>query len=264
MNMLRYFSCLVFVLFAAIAPANVVISEVDLATSRVELVNNGAVAVNITNYRWCNRVNGSPFYPRVSSATINAEFSTTPDLVLLPAEVLVFDLSPSFLPLAGGELGLYLPSGGFGSRAALVDYINWGNSRGVRDSVADDPPAIWETNAAIDLSLIREGESIQIKPGAEGDSVADYHVAPATIGQAQDPVAEITLKITAVGTLPAGSVFIEFLYNGSGSVTVTESADLSTEYTEVSERTSVLRPLENRIEFQPAPGRTFFFRLEEE
>ncbi len=262
--MLRFFSSLVFFLFTAIASANVVISEVDLTNSRVELVNNGTQAVNITNYRWCNRVNGSPFYPSVSSATINAEFSTTPDLVLLPGEVLVFDLSSAFLPPEGGELGLYLPSGGFGRRSALVDYINWGNSLGVRDTVADDAPAIWETNAAIDISGISAGDSIQLKSGSEGNSVTDYKVAPATIGQAQNPIDQIDFRITAVGSMDNGGLFIEFVYNGGGSVTITESPDLGAEYKKVSERTVVLRPLENRIEFQPENGRTFFYRLEKD
>jgi len=55
-----------------------VISEVDLANSRVELVDTGSLVINITNHWWCNK-----------------EFSTTSDLVLLPGEVLVFDLSSS-------------------------------------------------------------------------------------------------------------------------------------------------------------------------
>jgi hypothetical protein len=263
--MANFFWAFAFFILAGLAPGNVVISEVDLANSRVELVNNGSLAVNITNYRWCNRVNGAPqFYPRVSSATINKEFSTTPDLVLLAGEVLVFDLSPSFLPPEGGELGLYLPTGGFGSRAALLDYINWGNSLGARDSVADNPPAIWETNAAIDISLINEGESIQIKPGVAGDSVGDYQVAPASIGRAQLAVPVLELRILTVGNLDNGGVSIEFFYNGSGSVKVTESPDLSTAYTDISSRTSVSRPSAGRIEFQPAGGRTFFFRLEEQ
>ena len=145
-----------------------------------------------------------------------------------------------------------------------MDYINWGNSLGVRDTVADDAPAIWETNAAIDISGISAGDSIQLKPGSEGNSVTDYKVAPATIGQAQNPIDQIDFRITAVGSMDNGGLFIEFVYNGGVSVTITESPDLSAEYKKVSERTVVLRPLENRIEFQPENGRTFFYRLEKD
>lgn len=265
MIMVRNIYGVIVLFLAGAAPGNVVISEVDLTNSRVELVNTGSLAVNISNYRWCNRVSGAPqFYPGVSSATINEEFSTTPDLVLLPTEVLVFDLTPSFLPQAGGELGLYLPAGGFGSRAALLDYINWGNSLGVRDSVADDPPAIWETNAAIDTSSMGVGETIQLKPGAVGDSVGDYEVASASIGHDQSSAPGVELRITAVGALGDGRLFIEFSYNGSGSVKATESSDMRIDYTDITARTAVARPSANRIEFQPGPGRTFFFRLEEQ
>ncbi|MFP6872679.1 MAG: hypothetical protein VCA55_04140 [Verrucomicrobiales bacterium] len=261
--MIRNFACLAFLFLAVTAPGNVVISEVDLANSRVELVNTGSLAINITNHWWCNKVNGEPDdYPRVSSATINKEFSTTPDLVLLPGEVLVFDLSSSFLPRSGGELGLYR-SRSWKDRAAMIDYINWGNSRGVRDTVADDPPAIWEKNAAIDISSAAPGDTIQLKPGAAGDSVNDYQVASASIGLAQS-VVPVELRVTGFGTLDSGSFFIEFYYNGNGTVKATESADLSITYTDISARTSVSRPSDNRVEFQPKAGRTFFFRFEEE
>ena len=261
--MIRNFACLAFLFLALPAPGNVVISEVDLANSRVELVNTGSLAINLTNHWWCNKVNGEPDdYPGVSSATINEEFSTTPDLVLLPGEVLVFDLASSFLPPSGGELGLYRRRS-WSNRVAMIDYINWGNSRGVRDTVADDPPAIWEKNAAIDISSTRPGDSIQLKPGAAGDSVNDYQVASANIGLAQS-VLPVELKVTGIGSMDSGSFFIEFSYNGNGSVKATESADLSVAYTDISARTPLLRPSANRVEFQPKAGRTFFFRLEEE
>jgi hypothetical protein len=260
--MIRNLACIVFLFLAVTAPGNVVISEVDLANSRVELVNTGSLAINLTNHWWCNKVNGEPDdYPRVLFATINEEFSTTADLVLLPGEVLVFDLSSSFLPRPGGELGLYR-SRSWKDRAAMIDYINWGNSRGERDSVADDSPAIWEKNAAIDISSTGPGDTIQLRPGAAGDSVDDYQVASANIGLAQS-VLPVELRITGFGILASGSFFIEFSYNGNGTVKATESADLSIAYTDISVRTSVFRPSVNRVEFQPKAGRTLFFRIEE-
>ena len=252
-----------FLLLAMTASGNVVISEVDLANSRVELVNTGALAINITNYSWCNKVNGEPDdYPVVSSNTINEEFSTTPDLVLLPGEVLVFDLSSSFLPPSGGELGLYQRRS-WTNRAAMIDYINWGASRGIRDTVADDPPAIWERNAAIDISTVGPGDTIQLRPGAAGDSVHDYQIAAANIGLAQS-VVSAELRVKGFGILDSGRFFIEFAYNGDRSVQATESADLISAFTDISARTPVFRPSDTRFEFQPPDGRIFFFRLEEQ
>ncbi|MGJ8651470.1 MAG: hypothetical protein ACSHX4_14025, partial [Opitutaceae bacterium] len=138
------------------------ISEIDLATSKVEIVNNTAGTVNMTSYRWCNRQNGSPFYPGVSAADIDAANSDGTDLIIAPGEILVFTLTSAFLPATGGELGLYLPSsaGGFGVRAAMIDYVNYGTSPGFRDSVADDAPAIWVLNTAISLSGAGPGDTI--------------------------------------------------------------------------------------------------------
>ena len=261
--MIRNLARAAWVLVAMPAFGNVVISEVDLANSRVELVNTGALTVDIGGHSWCNRVNGAPDdYPVVSAATINAEFSTTPDLLMLPGEILVFDLTASFLPPSGGELGLYRRRS-WTNRAAMIDYINWGDSRGIRDTVADDPPAIWERNAAIDISAIGPGDSIQLRPGTGGDSVADYQIGPANIGRAQSVVA-VDLRLTGLGILGDGRLFIEFAYDGSRSVVASESADLIGPFTEISARTPVSRPSDNRIEFQPPAGGRFFFRLEEE
>ena len=266
MRLLLVLGALALALGQLSARADLVISELDLANSRVEIVNTGDSMVDMTGYRWCNRDNGSPFYPGVSAGTINPGLSTATSLQVQPGEILTFDLTSAFLPAAGGELGLYLPAsaGGFGSRAALVDYVLWGNRPGVRDSVADDAPAIWVLNTAVDISSLGAGDTIQLNVGAPGDGVGDYSVAPATAGVAQSIPEPVTLEITAIGFVDAkqDTIFIEFEYSGSGTVVVKESTDL-TGFTDVSARTAVTNPLPNRLVFTAPDGRRGFFRLEE-
>ena len=245
------------------APAQVVISELDLSESKVELVNIGDADVDLLGYRWCNRVNGNPFYPGVSALTIDAANSTATGLLIRPGEIITFTLTSAFLPAAGGELGLYLPSGGFGSRAAMVDYLNWGTSVGIRDSAASDPPAIWVLNTSINIGGMEAGETIQLKQGAPGDSVDDYEVAPSTIGTAQSlETGESELLITGFGFADPDTFFLEFVYTGSGTIKITESADLNA-FTDVSDRTTIASPAPNRFEFAVA-GSALYFRLEEE
>ena len=240
----------------------VVISELDLATSQVELANLGTAAADLTGYRWCNRVNGSPqAYPDVSPSDLNTALSTAPGLVLSPGEVIVFDLDASFLPASGGELGLYLPEGDFGSRAALVDYLNYGTSSGVRDSAAAGDPAIWVLDTAIDLSGAGPGETLQLIPGQPGNEVAHYSVAPSTLG-ADQSIAPASLAITALGFVDADTFFVEFVYTGTGSVNVTETTDLLA-FTDVADRTPVSSPTADRLEFD-VPAGPLFFRIQEE
>ncbi|MGJ8652301.1 MAG: hypothetical protein ACSHX8_03420 [Opitutaceae bacterium] len=236
------------------------ISEIDLATSKVEIVNNTAGTVNMTGYRWCNKVNGTPAYSAVSAVTIDTANSDGTDLIIAPGEILVFTLTSAFLPAAGGELGLYI-STSYTSRSAMVDYVNYGTSTGVRDSVADDAPAIWVLNTAISLSGAGPGDTIQLKLGAAGDSVNDYEIAPSTIGIAQFIVPE--LNITDFGFVDPTTLFIDYTYTGSMTVTPKETSDLGSAFTAVSTRATVLEPSANRFEFDAPAGTKYFFQLEE-
>lgn len=248
-----------------LAAANIVISEIDLNNSRVELVNLGETTVDLTSYRWCNFVNGSPRYPGVLATTINATLSSDNDLEMTAGQILTFDLSTALLPAAGGELGLYLPTGGFGSRAALVDYVNWGNSTGFRDDAAIQAPAIWVTNTAIDVSGMGAGDTIQLNLEAPGDAVADYSIAPGTIGTAQSVPSEpeVAGRITKVGFVDASTMFVEYEFTGAGSMKLTESSDLNS-FSQVATRTTVSSPSQNRLEFAiPSSANRMYFRIEE-
>ncbi|NDV63152.1 lamin tail domain-containing protein [Puniceicoccales bacterium CK1056] len=245
--------------------AKLVISEIDLDNSKVEIVNVGIGLADLTGYFWCNRVNGSPFYPAVSASDIDGANSDGTDLIIGYQEVLVFDLTSAFLPASGGELGLY-STNTFSTRSALIDYVNYGTSTGVRDTVAVQSPAIWESNAAVDLTGAGPGDSIQLRFGEPGDSVSHYEVKTASIGIAQSifevPPPPGMVSITDFGFIDSTTVFIEFTYDGSQTVVPVESSVLGG-FTAVSDRTTVLEPSGNRFEFSVPAGNRFFFRLEE-
>ncbi|MDB4265366.1 hypothetical protein N9891_01310 [bacterium] len=107
------------------------------------------------------------------------------------------------------------------------------------------------------------GDSIQLNLDAAGNGVADYSITAETIGTAQsipsDP--ELAGLITKIGFVDADTVFIEFA--GSGSMNVTESSDLIN-FTQVTERTAVSSPSQNRLAFTiPAGASRMFFRIDE-
>ena len=143
----------------------------------------------------------------------------------------------------------------------MVDYVNYGTSAGIRDSVAATSPAIWELNASISLNGAGPGDTIQLKVGETGDSVNDYEIAAGTIGTAPVPISE--LIIADFGFLNSSTLFIDYTYTGSMTVTPKETADLNAAFTSVSTRVTVSEPTANRFEFAVPAGTKYFFQLEE-
>ena len=177
----KFLALLVAITLAGAAEGQVVISEVDLAGNRVEIVNAGAGNVNITTWLWCNRINGSPFYSTVASAsTIDAALSTATSLDVGPGEILVVTLTAGVLPDANGELGLYA-TGSFSSASEIRDYVLWG-AAGIRDFVAAQA-GIWIDNNWIDVSGIGPGDSIQLGAGNPGDAASEYFIRPVKHGR---------------------------------------------------------------------------------
>jgi len=158
--------------------ANIVISEVDLANDKVELINTGGSSVDMGAWWLCNRVNGSPFYATMASATIDAANSTATSLDVAPGEILTLVVA-GFLPDANGELGLY-NTNSFASTSAIEDYILWGGS-GIRDATAQGA-GIWTDNDAIGVSGLGAGQTIQLTSGAAGNQASDYEIAASSLG----------------------------------------------------------------------------------
>lgn len=177
---------------------SLIISEVDLVGNRVELVNIGTNTVNASGWWWCNRVNGSPFYDQVATAsTIDLGLSTATNLVVGAGEILVLDLSAGFLPNVNGELGLY-NSNSFGSTSALEDYVAWGGN-GIRDVVADSK-GIWDDNTFVNVSSITT-QTFQVSFGNVGNANTEYIVAESTLGTAQSIPEPSTIVFMGVAGL---------------------------------------------------------------
>lgn len=103
------------------------IVEVDPSADTVTIKNYGATTQDIGAYRLCALFG----YRTLSSQTtvVSGLLNLAPD-----AEVTVS--SPGFLNNTASDLGLYLPSGSFGSPAAMEDFMQYGSGGNGRESVA--------------------------------------------------------------------------------------------------------------------------------
>jgi hypothetical protein len=177
--------------------AAAIISEIDLLGNKVELVNDGAVNVDLNGYFLCNRFTGSPFYQALITSMIDLPNSTDGDLVLGPGHIMTLQLTASFITDATGEFGLYRNGSNFGSSANIVDYVGWG-ADGVRDSVAA-AAGIWTNGTFVNVSGLTTGQSIQLKFGQPGNSAGDYEIRSSTIGVAQSVPEPASAGLLALG-----------------------------------------------------------------
>lgn len=98
-----------------VVPDIILISEVELCTKTIELENIGTTTVDISTWRLCSR----PIYHDVVSANVTI-VSGSP--VLAPGDFIVLNW-PSINNTGAGEIGLYLPTGGFNDQLSIVDYV---------------------------------------------------------------------------------------------------------------------------------------------
>ncbi len=103
----------------------------DPATKELKVKNYGSTAVDISMYRLCSSFE----YQTLNQAGVSIN---TGDFNLAPNEEVHFTWTGAgsgFTP-AMDDMGLYLPSGGFGSAASMVDFIEWGAGDQGREDVA--------------------------------------------------------------------------------------------------------------------------------
>jgi hypothetical protein len=177
--------------------AAVVISEIDLINNKVELVNTGSSAVDITGYFLCNRFNGSVFYTQLTLPLVDLANSSANSLNILSGNFLTFSLAAGIIPDASGEVGIYMNNLSFGSAANIVDYVAWG-ANATRDSVAA-AAGIWADGSFVSVTGITAGQTIQLKPGLPGNALGDYQLAASTIGINQVQVPEPTTLALIIG-----------------------------------------------------------------
>ena len=97
------------------------IVEVDPATERVKIKNFGSTTEDISAYRLCARFSYNP----LSSMTLLSGdlVNFAPDAEV---EVTVSFSNGNVLTDASSDLGLYLPTGNFGTASNMVDFVQWG------------------------------------------------------------------------------------------------------------------------------------------
>lgn len=175
----------VLLLSATAARAVLVISEIDLANDKIEIINTGATTENLAGYWLCNLWQGTPVYTPIDQSMVVLGQSTTSTLTLPAGAILTLQSTAAFVTNARGEIGLYANGNNFGDPANMRDYVSWGGDA-IRDSVAAQLN-IWVDGTSVNVSGISAGQTIQLRYHEDGNSFSDYELAPSTIGINQIP-----------------------------------------------------------------------------
>jgi hypothetical protein len=126
------------------ANAQLRITEVDPSTERLKIKNFGSTTIDISSYRLCSKFN----YGTLSNMTLINGF-----LNLMPnAEVeLTVALSGAGAVDDAADMGLYLPTGNFGTPASMIDFTQWGSGGNGRESVAVSK-GIWTAGTFVNVN----------------------------------------------------------------------------------------------------------------
>ncbi|MCW1914171.1 hypothetical protein OJ996_11330 [Luteolibacter sp. GHJ8] len=241
--------------FGGIAQAGLVLSEVDLVNNKVEIINTGSTAEDLTGHWFCNLWQGSPVYVQILASQIVAGESSVSTLNMPPGALVTIQSTTSFITDMRGELGLYKNGNNFGDANNMTDYLAWGGDA-IRDSTAATL-GIWGNATSVSVTGIAAGQTIQLKQGEDGNAFTDYELAVSTIGinQVIPPVPDP--KIVSISRNAGGDVVIAFTPGGAGFI-LTSSNDLA----------SPFAPETNAVQGPPGtftvpvaflnPGRDFF------
>lgn len=128
MRKITFLFSLVFMFFVYQSNAQIRLLKVDTGNGQITIKNFGGTTVDITGYRFCARFNYSG---------VTAGMVVSGDLNLSPDEEVIVSWNVILSSTAtNSDLGLYLPTGGFNSAAAMLDFTQWGSAGNGRESVA--------------------------------------------------------------------------------------------------------------------------------
>lgn len=145
-------------------PAAVVISQIDLATRRVELFNPRSEPLTFTTHQWCQR----PRYGQVS---------TTGAVTIAPGAYAVHTLPDGWLgagTATSGELAIYADSS-YDSSGSIIDYVCWGTPPGASRRSTAEAAGIWSGDCAPAPTM----GAIVRRPSTAGDGAASYDTTAA-------------------------------------------------------------------------------------
>ena len=128
-----------------------VLNEVEYLGDRVEILNAGDAAGDLSGYFLCL---GPGTYRQIGALAVEG------NLELEPGDFLTVAYE---MPNATGGLGLYINSSGFGDASTIADFVQWGAGGSSRENVAVEA-GIWtagdfvEVVGSADNSIIFDGE----------------------------------------------------------------------------------------------------------
>ncbi len=187
--------------------ASVVLNEVEYLGDRVEIFNNGDVAVDLEGYFLCL---GPGTYRQIGALNVEG------NLQLEPGAFLVVSYE---MPNAEGGLGLYVDNSAFDDPATLADFVQWGAAGSPRESVAVSA-GIWAQGEFVpvmgsaDNSLVFDGEGTGAANWGETTSL--------TFGAENVLTVPAEMRSLVINEVQYGSRDLVEIYN-NGNV----SADLS-------------------------------------
>jgi len=123
-------------------PEVILISEISVCDQQLELFNAGTTTVDLSAWRLCN----FPQYDDLGDVAAVTVISGS--LNLAPMAYVTVEWSD--IDIAAGELGLYLPTGGFGDPASIHDYVQYNSTNNQRAGVAVTA-GVWD-DAALDIT----------------------------------------------------------------------------------------------------------------
>lgn len=141
-------------------PSVVMISEIAVCNRLIELQNVGFTTVDISSWRLCNW----PLYDPVSNAQL-----ISGSLNLGPGDFVTVRWGG--LDDMDGELGLYLPTGGFGDPDNIVDYVQYNSINNVRSQTAVDAD-VWD-DPTLDVTADTSNGCMSIIANASNPSSAN-------------------------------------------------------------------------------------------
>ncbi len=207
-------------------PAQVVINEI-IEGSGVELKNIGSESIDISSYWLCD----FPAYDRLDDLVINCG-----SLLLEPGESITVITDDISVDGDDGEMGLYT-SNSFSSSAAIIDYVEWGESGHGRSAVAVGAN-VW--SAGDFVASFASGKSLSYD--GEGDAPSDWSETDTTpcedngfterpisdfvkLETLQNPVLDqLVMRITSESPLRKATVDIR---NIMGEIVKTMEIDIS-------------------------------------
>ncbi|PRX57909.1 lamin tail domain-containing protein [Flagellimonas meridianipacifica] len=191
---------------APVQSASIILNEVAYLGDSIELYNNGAIDVDVSDYFLCL---GPGTYRRIGDLQTEGDVNMTPGSFLTVAYE---------MPNAEGGIGLYANNAGFGDPVNIRSFVQWGAPGSPRE------------NVAVAANIWTEGEYVEVVGSAdnsiaydgEGFSASDWSETTETTFGAANIFTAPTVRSIVINEVEYLVDDLIELYNNG-----TETVDLS-------------------------------------